>query len=229
MSLFRSLRVSFDYDALQRFVQRILGECLEEAQVNRYATRTDGLSCVLGSGIKETAGLLLGAEKRKGRQRTISIRDFFPGEEKEGLAVRMRRRVALRCELMQVCISEYIPQQFPSGGIGIVGWYHSHPREVTLDNMSAVDKQTQGAYQAMYENAVCLIVKVELLGRAWLNALTDSHVLVKDIKKALSFYQISNHNHATPIKLDFQRNGFSVSPQTCVPASWFSPLKPKSM
>jgi len=228
ISLFNSIKVGFNCDTLERFVHRILEECLEEAQVNKYSAGTDAVGCVLGSGIKETAGLLLGAERPRGRQRILSIVDFFPGEEKDGLAVRTGRHVALDCELMELCISKYIPQQFPSGNVGIIGWYHSHPREVTLHDMSAVDKQTQGAYQAMYENAVCLIVRVDLLGRAWLKSLIHSYVLMDEIKKALRFYRVSSRNGVVSIKSDFLRNGVGVSSQAHVYASWFSPLQHQS-
>jgi len=222
MHLFNSLRVGFDCDSLQRFVRRILEECLEETRIKRYPERTDTISCILGFGIKETAGLLLGEERRGRRRRTLNVVDFFPGEEKEGMAVREKCGVALTYKLMQLCISNYIPQKFPSGNVKIVGWYHSHPTEIMLDEMSTVDKETQRTYQAMYENAVCLIVKVDLLGRAWLRALTHSYVLIDEIRKALRFYQISRHNEGIQIEWDFHRNGISLSPQTPVHPSWFA-------
>ena len=222
MRLFNSLRVSFDCDSLQRFVRRILEECLEETRINRYAERTDMISCILGFGINETAGLLLGEEGRDRRRRTVDVVDFFPGEEKEGMAVREKCGVALTYELMQLCISKYIPQKFPSGNVKIVGWYHSHPKEVMLDEMSRVDKETQRTYQAMYENAVCLIVKVDLLGRAWLRSLTHSYVLIDEIRKALRFYQISRRNEGIQIGWDLRRNGIRLSSQTLVHPSWFA-------
>lgn len=222
VQLSNSLRVGFDCDCLQRFVRRILEECLEETCVDRYSGRTDTISCILGFGIKETGGLLLGEERQRGRQRNLAVIDFFPGEEREGMAIREKCEVALTYDLMQLCVSKYIPQKFSSENVKIVGWYHSHPREVMLDEMSTVDKETQRSYQAMYENAVCLIVRVELLGRAWLKAITHSYVLVDEIRRALRFYQISRRNNAIPIEWDFEREGVSLSPQTRVHPSWFA-------
>lgn len=206
-------------------MHRILEECLEETQAKSHTTRTDALSCMISSGITETAGLLLGEERQHGRRRILTVVDFVSGEENGGLALRAKHNVALTYELMQMCVSEYIPQKFPSRSVEIVGWYHSHPREITLDDMSSVDKETQKAYQALYESAVCLIVKIELLSRAWLKALTHSYVLMDEIRKALCFYQISGRNKVVPIEWGFQRDGVNLSLQTHVYPSWFTPLK----
>ena len=96
----------------------------------------------------EVAGLLLGSIRRK----TLLVSDIITGKQRASAT-----HVVLEDEFLITAASEY-------GRLGkrksIVGWYHSHPNLGCF--FSSVDFATQKRFQALFPDAVGLVIDPSL-------------------------------------------------------------------